>query len=169
MSDKELEEYINKIEPNFDSHLEKGTIEMSNEYYNLLEEKMARLINKNELLKKQLEEWNHHLKCSKEMLDLQGHNGNYNYDSYMLGIYNGMEYIIALFETREPIYKSGKDIEFISDKTQQKEFIEYMNKTIEELECGDVDDEEMKGYLIQRIDTFKEILRKYQEIIGDKE
>ena len=56
MSDKELEEYINKIEPNFDSHLEKGTIEMSNEYYNLLEEKMARLINKNELLKKQLEE-----------------------------------------------------------------------------------------------------------------
>lgn len=56
MSDKELEEYINKIEPNFDSHLEKGTIEMSNEYYNLLEEKMVRLINKNQELKKQLEE-----------------------------------------------------------------------------------------------------------------
>lgn len=52
---------------------------------------------------------------------------------------------------------------------QQKEFIEYMNKTIEELECEDVDDEEMKGYLIQRIDTFKEILRKYQEIIRGKE
>ena len=55
MSDKELEEYINKIEPNFDSHLEKGTIEMSNEYYNLLEEKMVRLINKNQELKKHLE------------------------------------------------------------------------------------------------------------------
>ena len=54
MSDKELEEYINKIEPNFDSHFEKGTIEMSNEYYNLLEEKMARLINKNQELKEQL-------------------------------------------------------------------------------------------------------------------
>ena len=49
---------------------------------------------------------------------------------------------------------------------QQKEFIEYMNKTIEELECDDVDDEEMKGYLIQRIDTFKEILVKYKEITG---
>ena len=48
--------------------------------------------------------------------------------------------------------------------TQQKEFIEYMNKTIEELECDDEDDEEMKGYLIQRIDTFKEILAKYIEI-----
>ena len=41
-----------------------------------------------------------------------------------------------------------------------------MNKTIEELECDDVDDEEMKNYLIQRIDTFKEILQKYKEIIG---
>ena len=49
-------------------------------------------------------------------------------------------------------------------ETQQKEFIEYMNKTIEELECDDVDDEEMKGYLIQRIDTFKDILSKYKKI-----
>ena len=48
-----------------------------------------------------------------------------------------------------------------------KEFIEYMNKTIEELECDDVDDEEMKGYLIQRIDTFKEILSKYKEKVTD--
>ena len=44
-----------------------------------------------------------------------------------------------------------------------------MNKTIEELECDDVCDEEIKGYLIQRIDTFKEILSKYKSIIGDKE
>ena len=54
-------------------------------------------------------------------------------------------------------------------ETRQKEFIDYMNKTIEELECDDVDDEEMKGYLIQRISTFKEILSKYKEIIGGKE
>ena len=53
-------------------------------------------------------------------------------------------------------------------ETQQKEFIEYMTKTIEELECEDVDDEEIKGYLIQRTDTFKEILRKYKSIIGGK-
>ena len=36
--------------------IEKGTIEMNNEYYNLLEEKMARLINETQELKKQLEE-----------------------------------------------------------------------------------------------------------------
>ena len=52
-------------------------------------------------------------------------------------------------------------------ENQQKEFIEYMNKTIEELECDDVDDEEMKAYLIQRIDIFKEILKKYNEKVTD--
>ena len=50
---------------------------------------------------------------------------------------------------------------------QQKEFIKYMNAIIEDLETEDVDDEEMKGYLIQRINTFKEILQKYKDIIGD--
>ena len=52
-------------------------------------------------------------------------------------------------------------------KNKQKEFIEYMTKTIEELECDDVDDEEIKCYLIQRTYTFKEILSKYKEIIGN--
>lgn len=56
-------------------------------------------------------------------------------------------------------------IEINKLKYQQKEFIEYMNKTIEELECDDVGDEELKGYLIQEIDIFKEILLKYKEII----
>ena len=71
-------------------------------------------------LKKRLEEWEHHLKCSKGMLDIQGQKGNYDYDEYMLGLYNGMECIIALFETREPNYISGKDAEFTNSKTQQK-------------------------------------------------
>jgi vacuolar-type H+-ATPase subunit D/Vma8 len=60
MSDEKLEEYLRVVEPKFNSHLGKGTIEMSNEYYNLLEEKMARLINQNQELKKQLDE------CKKE-------------------------------------------------------------------------------------------------------
>ena len=59
--------------------------------------------------------------------------------------------------------------ENIKYKNQQKEFIKYMNDISEDLETEDVYDEEMKGYLIQRIDTFKEILQKYRSIIGDKE
>ena len=70
-------------------------------------------------------------------------------------------------KTRDFINQITKDNKEF--KNQQKEFIEYMNKTIEELECDDVDDEEMKGYLIQIIDTFKEILSKYKSIIGGKE
>ena len=64
-------------------------------------------------------------------------------------------------EAIELLEKENKKYKEVIDKV-----IEYMNKTIEELECDDVDDEEMKGYLIQRIDTFKEILRKYKSIIG---
>lgn len=69
---------------------------------------------------------------------------------------------IILLKASKPMLEYKKALE----ENQQKEFIEYMNKTIEELECEDVDDEEMKGYLIQRIDTFKEILLKYKSIIG---
>ena len=50
MTDKELDDYMKTVNPNFDSHIEKGTIEMSDEYYTLLEEKMARLINQNKEL-----------------------------------------------------------------------------------------------------------------------
>lgn len=54
MNNNELEEYLKTIEPNFDSHIEKGTIEMSNEYYNLLEERMIRLLNENKQLKERI-------------------------------------------------------------------------------------------------------------------
>lgn len=51
MSNEELEEYMKQVEPNFNSHIEKGTIEMNNEFYNLVQEKMARLINENQKYK----------------------------------------------------------------------------------------------------------------------
>ena len=74
------------------------------------------------------------------------------------------------------IYAQIKDDDFLREfgnmnieinelKNHQKEFIDYMSKTIEELETDDVGDEELKGYLIQEIDIFKEILSKYKEII----
>ena len=68
---------------------------------------------------------------------------------------------ILLLQASEPMLEYKKALE----ENQQKEFIEYMSKTIEELECDDVGDEELKGYLIQEIDTFKEILSKYKDII----
>ena len=55
MSDKELSDYIKTIDPKFNSNLEKGTIEMTNEYYNLLEEYISRLNNKKDLYKSVLD------------------------------------------------------------------------------------------------------------------
>lgn len=131
------------------------------------------MFDENRMLKKQVEEWKHHLKCSKEMLDIQGQKGNYDYDEYMLGLYNGMEYIIALFETREPNFINGKDVEFTNNKTQQKEFIKWLEDEINKLK------EQIKNYdiwhevgtdinfLIFKKQFYLEILQKYKNIIGD--
>ena len=71
----------------------------------------------------------------------------------------------GLYNTCLP-YTTGYNKAIKDKETQQKEFIKYMNDVIKELESEDVDDEELRGYIIKRIDTFKEILSKYKEIIG---
>lgn len=49
------------------------------------------------------------LEKAHEMLEVQGNNGNWNYDSYMHGMYNGMEFMLALMEDREPDYRNAPD------------------------------------------------------------
>ena len=132
---------------------------------------IKKLQKENQKLKKQLEEWEQYLINAKEMLNLQGHDGNYNYDNYMLGLYNGMEYVIALFEKRNPIYKDGKDIKFLIDKNQQKEFIEYLENEKNRLakECSHTYEDSLGRLLYVNEDIFNEvnrILLKYKEIIG---
>lgn len=41
----------------------------------------------------------------RELLEIQGRHGNWNYDSYMRGMYNGMEVLMACLENREPEFK----------------------------------------------------------------
>ena len=57
MKDKEFEEYFRKVKEDavFTSHVEKGTIELQQEYYNLLEERIRRIIDENEELKREKE------------------------------------------------------------------------------------------------------------------
>ena len=47
------------------------------------------------------------LKVAKEMIQVQGSDGNWNYNPYMYGLYNGMEYILAIFENREPEFRNA--------------------------------------------------------------
>ena len=70
------------------------------------------------LLKKlrRLKQYEKSMKIANEILEFQGKDGNYNYDSYMLGLYNGMESIVSLLEVREPKFIDGKEVKFLSKK-----------------------------------------------------
>lgn len=137
----------------------------------------AKLLKENQELKLELSGYRQAILNNKEMLGLKEQNEKLkkkylnavaDYETTM----SELQELKKQLEEKENIACNWKDsclenagkIEKLEN--QQKEFIEYMNKTIKELECDDVDDEEIKGYLIQRIDTFKEILSKYKEIIG---
>ena len=157
MSDKELEEYTNKIEPNFNSHLEKGTIEMSNEYYNLLEEKMVRLINKNQELKSQLKGTTHcfdeeeHEKLKKQLEEYKATN---KILSHELTKDKVLQQDCLTTCCGIPIGDIPKLI------TQQKEFIKWLEDYLKLFDKMDIDAK-------ISYDMFEEILQKYKEIIGD--
>ncbi len=57
----------------------------------------------------------------RNLLNIQGENGNWNYDSYMCGMYNGMQLMMSVIEARDPEYRTIKDIEnkFIISPTNQ--------------------------------------------------
>lgn len=46
----------------------------------------------------------------KKLVEIQGRPGNYDYSDYMLGIYNGMELMLATIEGRDPVYKSKSGV-----------------------------------------------------------
>lgn len=163
MTNKELDNYMKTVSPNFDSHIEKGTIEMNNEYYNLLEEKMARLINETQELKKQLEEANKKLYlCTPEIPQ----NVHGKYVSYV-DLVNEMYELKKQLEDKEDFIKKLQATKDRLDKynykitMQQQEFIKYLEDEIQS--CEAVSDllfnsnKEMKVY--------KKILQKYKEII----
>ncbi len=45
------------------------------------------------------------LEDMKKVQEIQGSNGNWNYDSYMHGMFNGMELVISIAEERTPKFR----------------------------------------------------------------
>lgn len=45
----------------------------------------------------------------REMVKIQGYNGNWNYDPYMHGLYNGLEFALSIMERREPQFKDSPE------------------------------------------------------------
>lgn len=54
-------------------------------------------------MKKTLEVYKEDLRTIR---DIQGSDGNWNYDNYMCGLYNGIELSLAIIEGREPELRS---------------------------------------------------------------
>ena len=50
----------------------------------------------------------------KTVHTVQGSDGNWNFDEYMQGLYNGLELALSFSEDREPIYKEAPK-EWLSD------------------------------------------------------
>ncbi len=69
------------------------------------------------------------LREAKGCLELQGSDGNWNYDPYMHGMYNGMEFMLAMFEDREPQYRSApKKWLFDKEEKARKDCVESFSK-----------------------------------------
>lgn len=153
MTNKELDDYMKTVNPDFNSHIEKGTIEMSNEYYNLLEEKMVRLIAENQELNLELSGYRQAILNNKEMLGLKEEN----------------EKLKKQLEERTKMYQNAynysqkMETKAIILETQQKEFIKYLEDEIEACE--------LTSDLIfnhnKKMKIYKEILQKYKSITGD--
>lgn len=43
----------------------------------------------------------------KQVHQVQAYRGNCDYSEYMLGLYNGLELALAIYEEREPNYKNA--------------------------------------------------------------
>jgi hypothetical protein len=54
----------------------------------------------------------------KELLEVQGRNGTWNYDPYFHGMYSGMEVMLAVLEDREPVFR-GAPKKWLSKKEWQ--------------------------------------------------
>lgn len=64
---------------------------------------------------------NNALNNLRNMVDVQGQHGNWNFDPYMQGLYNGLEFALSIMERREPIFKSAPD-KWLADNDVKRVF-----------------------------------------------
>jgi hypothetical protein len=57
----------------------------------------------------------------RHMRDIQGVDGTWNYDPYMHGLYNGLEFAVSLLEQREPQFKDAPE-KWLSDLPKPRIF-----------------------------------------------
>lgn len=55
----------------------------------------------------------------KEVVHIQGQDGNWNFDPYMCGMFNGMELMLAIIENRDPVFRQVKGMPGMEHKFLQ--------------------------------------------------
>ena len=45
----------------------------------------------------------------EEVVRIQGMSGNWDYDEYMHGMYNGMEFMLSIIESRQPSFRNAPE------------------------------------------------------------
>jgi hypothetical protein len=45
----------------------------------------------------------------RNMVEAQGRDGTWNYDPYMQGLYNGLEFALSIMEKREPQFRDAPE------------------------------------------------------------
>lgn len=58
------------------------------------------------------------LKDLKQVHEIQGNHGNWDYDPYMQGMYNGLELALAIVEDREPDFR-GAPSQWLSEPVDE--------------------------------------------------
>lgn len=53
----------------------------------------------------QLDEYKMRYQRVWDVHKIQGQDGNWNYDEYMRGLYNGLELAVSIFENKDPKYR----------------------------------------------------------------
>lgn len=188
MSDKELDNYIKIINPDFNSHIEKGTIEMNNEYYNLLEEKMARLINQNQELKEKylnavtdyettMSERNQLKKQLKNMTDNYCNASKLKHEraSKIVEMNNQQKKLKEQLENSIKVniadhkYASECEDKVVTLEAHQKEFTKWLEDEIHTIKTTFSQINGNYGLMNEKLEALKEVLRKYKKIIGGNE
>ena len=70
----------------------------------------------------------------REMVEVQGKNGSWNFDPYMQGLYNGLEFALSLMENREPIFRSAP-AKWLADNQVKRSFPDPEPQLIQDDKC----------------------------------
>jgi hypothetical protein len=70
--------------------------------------------------------WEALVESVRQMRDVQGMDGNWNYDPYMHGLFNGIEFALSLIEVREPRFRDAPE-KWLCDQPKARIFSQGEN------------------------------------------